>query len=90
MRILYLKLITSSTTSVVPLGFFYFGASGYWEVPVQTPDRANTAFVTPDGLFQYKQMPFGPCKAPATFQRLIDSVFGRLKWYMCVVYMDDV
>ncbi|UYV67631.1 K02A2.6-like [Cordylochernes scorpioides] len=44
--------------------------SGYWQIEVDEADREKTAFVTPDGLFEFKVMPFGLCNAPATFERI--------------------
>jgi hypothetical protein len=65
-------------------------ASGYWQVGVDPASREKTAFVTPDGLFEFHRMPFGLCNAPATFQRLMDRVLGSLKWTHCLVYLDDI
>ncbi len=59
--------------------------SGYWQVPVAAKDRHKTAFVTSDGLFEFNAMPFGLANAPPTFQRLMDSVLGPLKWTACMV-----
>ena len=64
--------------------------SGYWQVEVDPEDRQKTAFCTPDGLFEFKVMPFGLCNAPATFQRLMDTVLAGLQWTNCLVYLDDV
>jgi hypothetical protein len=47
-----------------------------------------SAFVTPDGLFQQKVMPFGMRNAPATFQRMINNVITGL--YCCAAYIDDL
>jgi len=41
---------------------------GYWQVPVTDRAKEISAFITPDGLFQYKVMPLGMRNAPATFQ----------------------
>ncbi|KAL5457414.1 hypothetical protein EMCRGX_G034666 [Ephydatia muelleri] len=65
-------------------------ASGYWQVEVEEADRQKTAFTTPEGLFEFKVMPFGLCNAPATFQRLMDRVLNDLKWTDCLVYFDDI
>jgi len=62
----------------------------YYQVPVAPDDIEKTAFITPDGLFEFKYMPFGLCNAPATFQRLMDVVLGRLKWTIALVYLDDI
>ena len=53
-------------------------------------DREKTAFCTPEGLFEFNVMPFGLCNAPATFQRLMDSVLAGLHWKSCLVYIDDI
>lgn len=63
---------------------------GYWQVPVSDADIRKTAFVTRDGLFEFKRMPFGLSNAPATFQRLMDHVLASHKWLHCLVYLDDV
>ena len=63
---------------------------GYWQVEVSEKDREKTAFVTRDGLFEFKVMPFGLCNAPATFQRLMDLVLAGIHWSSCLVYIDDI
>lgn len=64
--------------------------SGYWQVPVKEEHKERTAFITCAGLFEFNVMPFGLKTAPATFQRLMDSVLGGLKWTEALVYLDDI
>ena len=49
---------------------------GYWQVPVEETSRDKTAFVTPFGKYEFTVMPFGLMGAPATFQRMMNDIFG--------------
>ena len=43
-------------------------ASGYWQIAMSPEAKRKAAFVTNEGLFQFRVMPFGLCNAPATFE----------------------
>ena len=65
-------------------------ASGYWQVAMSPEAKRKAAFVTNEGLFQFRVMLFGLCNAPATFERLMDRVLCGMHWSRCLVYLDDV
>ena len=65
-------------------------ASGYWHVAMSPDVKRKAAFVTNEGLFQFRVMSFGLCNAPATFGRLMDRVLCGMRWSRCLVYLDDV
>lgn len=62
---------------------------GYWQVPLTNRAKEKTAFSTPEGLFQYRVLPFGVHGAPATFQRLMDKVLRPHREY-AAAYLDDI
>ena len=61
---------------------------GFYQIDLTPEAREISAFVTPDGLFNYKVMSFGMRNGPATFQRLMNRVFAGLD--KTDVYIDDV
>ena len=40
-------------------------ASGYWQIRVEPNSVERTAFIAPQGLFEFWVMPFGPMNAPS-------------------------
>ena len=48
--------------------------NGFWQIPLRDRVKEVSVFVTHDGLYQYKVMPFGMKNYPATFQRIIDMM----------------
>ena len=64
-------------------------ASGYWQVSMAEEAKEKTAFCTRNGLFHWNVMPFGVTNAPATFQRLMESVVGEMEGG-AHVFLDDV
>ena len=48
--------------------------AGYWQVELDPKDKPKTSFATCQGLFEFIMMPFGLCNAPATFERLTETV----------------
>ena len=65
--------------------------SGYWQVPIKEEDKEKTAFRTSSGqLYEFNQLPFGLCNAPATFSWLMDRTLAGLAWNICLYYLDDI
>ena len=64
--------------------------SGYWQVSMRSEDREKTAFMTPNGLYEFLRMPCGLSTAPATFYRTISIILSGLTYEMCLCYFDDV
>ncbi|KAK8779210.1 hypothetical protein V5799_019450 [Amblyomma americanum] len=62
--------------------------SAFLTVRIKPEDIHKTAFVTPDGKYEYLRMAFGFCKAPQTMQRVMRDTFDGLK--RTSTYMDDV
>ena len=46
-------------------------SKGYWQIKLTEDSKEKTAFGTPDGLFQFRKLPFGLVTAPANFSRMM-------------------
>jgi hypothetical protein len=52
--------------------------------------RHKTAFATRSGLYEFRVMSFGLKGAPATNERLMETVPAGMQWDICLIYLDDV
>ena len=65
-------------------------AWGYWQAAMDPASVAKTAFVTNSGHYEWLVMPFGLKNAPATFQRTLQTVLGKLLYNGAINYLDDI
>ena len=64
--------------------------SGYKQIRMEETDQEKTSFVTSQGLFCYKVMPFGLKNTGATYQRLMNKMFVHQIGRNVKVYVNDV
>ena len=64
--------------------------SGYNQIKMVEEDQEKTAFITSQGLYCYKVMPFKLKNAGATYQRLVNKIFNRQIGRNMEVYVDDM
>ena len=64
--------------------------SGYNQIKMNEEDQERTSFVTNQGLFCYKVMPFRLKNAEATYQRLMNKMFTHQIGRNVQVYLDDM
>lgn len=65
-------------------------AAGFHQIPIAETSIEKTAFVTPDGLYEYTTMPFGLSNACSVYQRCINRALNPLLGNAAQVYVDDV
>src|ERR1044071_3127810 len=81
---LYDQLAGSSVFSKMDLRL------SYYQIKIRNEDIPKTAFTTRYGLYEYTVMSFGLTNAPATFSRMMNSIFMEYLDKFVVVYLDDI
>ena len=64
--------------------------SGYNQIRMEEADQEKTSFVTSQGLFRYKVMPFRLKNVGTTYQRLMNKMFTHEIGRNVQVYVDDM
>ena len=64
--------------------------SGYNQISMDPDDQEKTSFVTIQGTYCYRVMPFGLKNAGATYQRLVNRMFQKQIGTTMEVYINDM
>ncbi|KRH91940.1 putative LTR retrotransposable element, partial [Pseudoloma neurophilia] len=64
--------------------------SGYYQINLSEQSKPLTAFSFNRGHYEFNKMAMGLCNAPATFQRLMDSIFPADMYNFVLPYLDDL
>ena len=64
--------------------------SGYNQISMDPNDQEKTSFVTGQGTYCYRVMPFGLKNVRATYQRLVNRMFQKQIRTSMEVYIDDM
>ncbi|KAK0134339.1 Retrovirus-related Pol polyprotein from transposon 17.6 [Merluccius polli] len=62
--------------------------SAYHQVTLHEDSRSLTTFITHDGLFRFKRVPYGLASAPSCFQRMMSMILKDQSGVQC--YLDDI
>ena len=63
-------------------------SKGYWQITIPEEDIPKTAFVTPDGSYEFLKMPFGMINSAATLKRAMKKLIKDLD--NVDFYWDDI
>ena len=62
--------------------------SGFWQIPLSPKSALLTTFITPEGRFCFRRLPFGISSAPEHFQRWMSDILAGVEGAVCM--MDDI
>ena len=85
-----LPRIDQLVDSTAGLLMFMDAFSGYNQIKMAEEDQEKTTFITSQGLYCYKVMPFGLKNAGTTYQRLVNKMFSKWIERNMEVYVDDM
>lgn len=64
--------------------------SGFHQMPLHPESIPLTAFVTPDGLYEFLRVPFGLKNASSYFQKTMSELLSGLLHHGVEVFIDDI
>ena len=64
--------------------------AGFWQIPLSDEAKPKTGFITHQGVYQFRKIPFGLNSSPAAFTMVMTEVLRDLNWKFALVYIDDI
>ncbi len=61
---------------------------GYYQIKIKSSDTYKTAFILPNGQFEFLRMPFGLSNAPRAFQRAMQIILEGFEFVK--IFLDDI
>ncbi|CAF4538691.1 unnamed protein product, partial [Rotaria magnacalcarata] len=63
--------------------------SGFWQIPIEEEDQHKTAFIIPEGLYEWNVLAQGLKNRPPSFQRVMADILSPCCQF-ALVYIDDI
>ena len=64
---------------------------GYYQAPLSEASKILTAFITPNGLYEWNRVAMGLTSAPGYFQRaMAQEILREHLYHKCELYLDDI
>ena len=64
---------------------------GYYQAPLSEAAKERTAFITPNGLYEWNRVAMGLTGSPSYFQKAMSTeVLNGLIYTICEIYLDDI
>ncbi|CAF2152780.1 unnamed protein product [Rotaria magnacalcarata] len=63
--------------------------SGFWQIPIAEADKHKTAFITPEGLYEWNVLAQGLKNSPPSFQRVMTDILSSCRQFS-LFYIDDI
>lgn len=64
--------------------------SAFLHIAMHHDSQHKSAFITQNGNYEYKHMPYGLMNAPVSFQMVMTQVLRGLTWRQCLIYLDVI
>ena len=65
-------------------------ANGFWQIPLDPTTKHKSAFITHNGVYNFKKLPYGLMNSPACFNMVMSEVLRGINWKCAIIYVDDI
>ncbi|CAC5378737.1 unnamed protein product [Mytilus coruscus] len=59
--------------------------SSFWQIPLDQETKYKAAFITQNGIYEFKRLPYGLANSLVSFQTLMTSILREMNWKSVLV-----